>query len=619
MTRQSDSRRVDVRSSAAQVLRIVVASWLIFAGACYAITTLLAIANFGWTQLAFDQFRSYTSTLGLPFPDNLMVLENGHRPVIPALLRVIEIHAFASNQYLQVGFGAVCATLAATIVAATAWREETSSTPVRAAGVLFAMSGIFWLGNARMLLHGSESVAIYFVILCVIIGALMVRRGVAEGRARWMVGAAITCAMATFCFAAGVALFPTFLVLAWLLGARGRHLAIIFGAAALCAALYLFLLPGDSGVRGSLDFRPIESVGIAARWLASPWITGWLGFADPQTHDITLGTPLGMAMKNAANELQTLLHLRLASGGATLIGLVGLVVMITGILAKAFRRGPMTRTRTIAMALMMFAAATACLIGIGRLDYLERHPGQIFADRYLVWGCLFWMGIGLLLLTVANRRRPLLSYGLLVFACVLPIAMLPFHQYGASWGASVYRNNQASAAAAMSDLFDDRLFITNDDATLEQRLLSYRLLRERQLGPFRFAGARALGQVLAVEPLAESADLRVDIQTPVAVKDARDVSAGVRFEGVVETGIRAIRDRGPLAVIDPDRRVVGYAMFTNIGKSMHLPILSIPRKRGFDGYVRGYDPALGYRLVSLDIAGTTGAAWTLAKLPPLAP
>ena len=579
----------------------------------------MTIANFAWPQLAFDQFRSYTFYLGMPFPENVLMMENGHRPIIPALLRVLEIHAFSANQFLQIAFGTVCATLTASAIAITAWRETDSDATVRAAGVLLALTGIFWLGNARMLLHGTESEHVYLVMLCALSGALMVRRAVADDRASWMVGAAVACTVATFTFAAGIALYPTFLLLGWLLEARWRHLLIIVAVAALCLVLYLLLLPGDGGVRSSLDIRPLDSLIVAARWLASPWITGWLGFADPQTHQLVLGTSLGLAMKHSANLLQELLNLQWKTTGASLVGMTGLVVAVASIVIKGFRRGPMTATQTLAFALMMFAAATAVIIAIGRLDYLDRVPEQVFADRYLVWPCLFWMGIGLLLLSVANKQHAFLRIGLLVFACLLPVALFPFQQYGAGWGASVYRNNQASAAAAMSDLFDDRLFITNDDATLEQRLLSYQLLRERQLGPFRFAGTRALGQVLAAEPLAESDDLGVHVQDLIVVTDARDARAGARFEGVVETGIRAIRDRGPLAVIDPDRRIVGYAMFTNIGKSMHLPILSLPRKRGFDGYVRGYDPALGYRLVSLDIAGTNGAAWTLAELPPLAP
>lgn len=607
------------RSTTWFVLRALVIGWLLLAGLWYAISSLLTIANFAWPQLAFDQFRSYTYYLGMPFPDNVLMMENGHRPIIPALLRVAEIHAFAANQYLQIAFGTVGATLTASVIAITAWRETSTDVVVRAAGVMLALVGIFWLGNARMLLHGTESEHVYFVMLCAISGALMVRRAVANDRPSWMVGAAIASALATFSFAGGVALYPTFLMLGWLLGARWRHLLIIVAVAAICLGLYLFVLPGDGGVRSSLDFRPIDSLIVAARWLASPWVTGWLGFADPQTHEIVLSTQLGLAMKKSANFLQSLLQLQWKASGAMLIGMVGLAVAVTSVVIKGRRRGPMTVTRTLGFALTIFATATAVIIAVGRLDYLDQVPNQVFADRYLVWPCLFWVGIGLLLLSIANNRRAVLRNGLLAFYCLLPIVLLPFHQYGAGWGASVYRMNQAGAAAAMSDLFDDRLFNTGDDATLDQRVLSYRLLRERHLGPFRFAGTEAFGQMLVTEPLAEPADLRIDVQKTSVVTDARDTSTGARFEGVVATGIRAIRDRGPLAVIDPDRRIVGYAMFSNVGKPMRSLSLSIPLKRGFDGYVKNYDPTVRYRLLSLDRDGIQGIAWNLGELPALTP
>ncbi|MFZ2237117.1 MAG: hypothetical protein WAV67_12155 [Dokdonella sp.] len=603
----------------ARVVSRLLIGWLILAGLWYAMTSLVAIANYAWPQLAFDQFRSYTHYLGMPFPDNVLVMENGHRPIIPALLRVAEIHLFAANQYLQIAFGTFFAILTASVIAVTAWRETSSDALVRAAGVMLALVGIFWLANARMLLHGTESEHVYLVMFCGIAGSLMVRRAVSDDRAGWMVGAAIACMLATFSFAGGVALFPTFLALAWMLGARWRHILIIVAVAVLCLGLYLFVLAGNGSVRQSLDFRPLDSMVVSARWLASPWITGWLGLADSQPLGFVINTPLGLAMTHSAKFLQSLLHVEWKSSGATLIGSVGLTIMVASVVAKARRRGPMTATRTLAFALMMFAAATAGLIGVGRLDYLEKIPEQVFSDRYLVWPCLFWLGIGLMLLSLANARRPWLRDGLLAFSCMLPIALFSFQQYGAGWGASVYHMNQAGAAAAMSDLFDDRLFQTGDDATLAQRVLSYRLLREGHLGPFRYPGSEELGHLLAANPVAAPANISVFLQKTFAVTDARDGSNGARFEGVVAAGIRAIQARGPLAVIDPDRRIVGYAMFSNVGKPMRTLGFSMPLKRGFDGYVKNYAPAVRYRLVSLDSNGIQGITWNLGELSELTP
>lgn len=603
---------------AQQALTWGILAWLMTAAAYYALTTLFAIVNFAWPQLAFDQFRSYTFYLGLPFPESVLAMENGHRPIVPALLRVAEIHWFQANQYLQIGFGTLCATLTASIIAVTAWRERQAPLLVRGAGVLLAIIGIFWLGNARMLLHGTESEHAYLVMLCLVSGAVMVRLSATQDSALWMLGAALTCVIATFTFGAGIALFPTFLFLGWLLRARWRDLLIILMIAALCFILYVFVLPGENGVRGSLDLRPIDSLSITPRWLASPWITGWLGFADPQTHQITIRGGLAGWLKASANALQSLLHIEWKTTGALLIGSLGLVLAATAFVMKARRRGPMPAIQSMALALIMFTTASAVLISISRLRYLEQHPGQIFSDRYLLWPCLFWMGIGLWLLSTFRDRPVWLRNGLIAFVALLPIVLLPFHRYGEGWGASVYRLNQATAAAGMTDLFDDRLFDTGADASLEQRVLSYQLLRERNLGPFRFAGSNALGSTLDAEP-SPSHDISVAMEATSTVKDARDATIGGRFGGIVRSGIKAIDARGPLAVIDADRKIVGYAMFSHVGKPRRSLSFSLPMKRGFDGYIKNFQGSAHYRLVSLSSEGSHGQSWLLAEIPPATP
>lgn len=587
-------------------------AWLLLAAVWYALTALATIANFAWPQLIFDQLRSYTFYLGLPFPANVLAMENGHRPIVPALLRVAEIHLFAANQYLQIGFGTLCATLTAGLIAHVVWREEDLPTPLRAAGVLMASVAIFWLANARMLLHGTESEHAYLVMLCLLVGSLMVRRCAHEGGFGWMVGAATACVIATFTFGAGIALLPTFLLIGWLLRTPWRYLWVLVGTTLACFVLYVFVLPGDGAVRNYLELRPLDSLIVAVRWLASPWITGWLGLADPPVTKMVLRTPLAEALKSSANFLQTLLHLEWRSSGAALIGMAGLGVAAIAVVAKAVHRGPMTRVQTLALTIVVFGAATAAIIGIGRIDYLERHPDQIFADRYLLWPCLFWLGIWLALVT-ASTGRPWLRRGLLALATVLPVMLYTLHVFGAGWGATVYRNDQASAAAGMSDLFDERLFRNDAAATVKQSVQVYRLMRERRLGPFRIVGSDRLHETLAVAPSPPVAGISVDMGSTSAVADARDRAAGVRFQGVVSTGIRVIHERGPLAVIDPDRRIVGYAMFSHVGKPMRTLSLSLPLKRGFDGYIKGYDPAIRYRLVSMASAGDE--SWELADIP----
>src|SRR5262249_20118578 len=59
-----------------------------------AVTTFSGIVNFGWRQPMFDQWREYETFLDLPFPQNVIQLNNGHRPMLPNLVRIAEIEWF---------------------------------------------------------------------------------------------------------------------------------------------------------------------------------------------------------------------------------------------------------------------------------------------------------------------------------------------------------------------------------------------------------------------------------------------------------------------------------------------------------------------------------------------
>jgi len=151
------TRRLDPR----RIPKYIVAAFFLAAGFYFAATTLCAIINFAWRQPMFDQYRSYATFLSLPFPQNILQSDNGHHPVIPNLFRLAEIHWFATNQLLQISVGTCCAFLSATIISVSVWRTRNLPLVARAAGVMLAVLGLLWLANARMLLHGNESLDVY--------------------------------------------------------------------------------------------------------------------------------------------------------------------------------------------------------------------------------------------------------------------------------------------------------------------------------------------------------------------------------------------------------------------------------------------------------------------------
>ena len=200
--------------------------FFLIAGCLYLTSGLCAIANFAWLQPVFDQFRLYDIYLSQPFPNNVLQLENGHRPVIPSLLRLAEIHWLQANQMLQIVLGAGFATATSAIVAWFGWRSRRLSLPARAASVMLAVIGVFWLSNARMLLHGNELVHAYLIMVCVTSGSFCVYRAGSGAPAAWMSFASLCAAIATFSFGPGIAAFPALLFVGWLQRVPLRALAL---------------------------------------------------------------------------------------------------------------------------------------------------------------------------------------------------------------------------------------------------------------------------------------------------------------------------------------------------------------------------------------------------------
>ncbi len=609
--------RMDTMSEGRRALSGVVPSvpdaWFVLAGVFYLVTALAMIAAFAWPQPTLDQFRLYPIYLELPFPENVLQRENGHRPIIPGLIRVLEIHWLGANQVLQIVFGALCALATAACAALVALREARLGRSMRLAGAMLAVMAVFWLGNARMLLHGNELVHAYLLTLSVALGALCV--WAARGRPwPWMASACLCGVVATFCFGPGLALFPALALAAWCVGVPWRAALLPLPVGVACMVLYLFVLPGDDAVRDSLVFSPRDTLLLAARWIASPWINGWLGYADPPLRDWSVKL---MAERNwgilvgSANLVQSMSGLDAKGGLAALIGLGGYAVLAATLLRALRDRRALSRLDTLALVLMLFGAATALLIALARHDYFQAHPDQVFADRYLVWPCLFWLGVAFALFGMARDRR-WLRIAVLAVAAVLPIAAYPTHALWAGWGETVYRANQAGGAAVRSDVFDaDALMREDASVTLAEKLRSLRLFRERGLAMFATPGAGWLGRALEVAPETD-AGIRIEMRSRRAVEDLREGARhGGRIDGMVRDGLARIPRDSVLVVLDGQDRVAGFAAFT-FRRSGGLRRI-FQRKRGFDAYVRDYDAAAEYRLVA--VAPDARSALLLGRLP----
>jgi len=597
---------VQNNANGAERIRALLGDWLLpawFLGFAlfFAATAACTLLNYALRQPTFDQYKEYAAYLSHPFLDSVLNVENGHHPVFPALLANIEIALFHANQYLQLGVGSACVFVTVALLAFIAWRHEMPR-PARAAGVMLAVLGVLWLANARMLLQGVGQLQIYLVMLSVIIA--MWATWIAAQKDSWTAtGTASTAsAVAMFTFGAGVAAFPTVLVLGFLLRLRWQKLLLLLLAFALCLVLYIYVLPGHEGVRNSLALRPLDSFATAAQWLSSPWANAFFGLADPPlqpwlTQNFRHTEIVGPLLTRMANTLVAGTGWRWQSI-STIFGIAGLLTFVLLLLRRLVRRVPFLRYTAIATGLCIFGAMTAAIIGIGRLDYLAGNPNQVFADRYLGWPCLFWMGLMLLLLDEICQRELRARAALLVLPLILlPVLLLPTHRGWAGWAASMHQLAQRSAAAARSDVFDAAVFPEGDDAGREDVLRTLSLLKENRLAMFADSGWQLLGtSIVETAPVRE---ITLTAHVMDTLRDGVSDLPAASVEGELTQGMALVRGT-QLVIVDDTQRVCGIAEFSFASRESDHPLrLHLPRKRGFDGYIRDYHAERSYRVAVL--------------------
>ena len=98
------------------------------------------------------------------------------------------------------------------------------------------------------------------------------------------------------------------------------------------------------------------------------------------------------------------------------------------------------------------------------------------------------------------------------------------------------------------------------------------------------------------------------------LRDLRDDRPIARFDGWISSGIKEAQKGGFLAVLDIDNHIVGFAEYSFIRPGSQALRFDVPRKRGFDGYIRDYDPMARYRVVVID--GLHGEGRLLYEITP---
>ncbi|MCE4360980.1 hypothetical protein [Xanthomonas hortorum] len=524
-----DRRRADRAWSKLPEVLLVGAKW------SYLSIGMLAMVTLSPKVLYADPWRFAKNLLGQPWPRNVLAVDNGHREVLPNLLRLAELRWFDGNQWLQIWVGIALALLTVWMLLRLVRTERLGSLAQAAAGLVCATS-IFWLGNERALVHANESVHVYLITAFLVAGCWLLGHGSGWWRA---VLAALCGFAATFCFGAGIATFVALLVMLLLRRASWAQWCIVLSG--FSVSLLLVLGFGDAHTQGARIIAPLSQLDIVLRWLSAPFIYACLPLVDVNVAaklPVESLRAVAVAISNAYTALFG--PVMISAWPHRLIGGLG-VGGLMGITYSLWRRRAESVAELTAISIAWFALAIGAAIALARAIYFQSFPEQLLAGRYLPWSVLFWSGLLLWSFVRYGHFHPrrVAVAGLVLACCLVPSTL---------WMALLAQRMQTAAnmtatAAAAGVIDADAVY---GETVLTEVADALPLLRAEDTSIFAWPETRYLdGTQVAADPVA-IADVAA---TP--VRNLLNDAPAIRFDFKAETSASRLVlmcDKTPLGV-----------------------------------------------------------------------
>ncbi len=475
-----------------------------------------------------DQFRLTLRYLTVPFPLSVFELENGHRPVIPGVLRWIELKYFSGRQALQVVTAWGAALGAAALLMRMCWREMDV---VRVSAVACAIaSTVFWNANARMFIHAYEATHVFFIFASLIVALSLVTCDGAVTTKQVLL-ACLAAVVATFSFGPGIIVHGTIVGLLVVRRVPWPRVALALGVAVTIYVLYSYVLPGAVGVRASsgavswINTSYFVWLRACAYWVEMllPW-----GYVD--------GTGLGVCL--------------------TVFGTV-LAYTAYCTVRLWLDKAPMSRCTLVGIGLMMFGLLTNLLIAVNRTELFLLNPSDAIAERYLFWSALVWLGVALFWLSTTS---PFVTKAgtAIVFAVVFTAAFaIPKAHWWRAWSVSTYRVVELTATAYEQRIPHDHRIFEIAGSDIPATLQSVATMRTAKVMAFASDAGDWMGQTLKLDLSTAAAPHFAAIESAI---DTRNLPQGTEWR-IIDSEIPRLLAHKTAAqnfwLADSKRRVVG--------------------------------------------------------------
>ena len=572
---------------------VLIQLWFAAAALYYLVTGIEAILRWAPHALYADQWRQYVDYLSLPFPQNILHADNGHRLVLPNFIAWIELKGWQGNQWLQIAVGILSLLGTAALIAGICLRDRTAASWRRAAGAFAGVFAIFWLGNARTLTHSTELLHTSLPMLFLAIALHATLRATEPASASksaspipYLALALCAAALATFSFGYGMAVFVAILAaLAARKAPRSQWLLCLAGLG-LTLALYV-LLPGGDGVRGVMTFAPLENVLTGARWLGAPFVELFKYLLEPDASGLVPGPLRGGIHRIATSAAVYFPNPSTATLPYAAFGAFGMLALIAASLRSALRREATAPMQALGLGIAWLGLTAAAIVSVSRLDYFRQFPDQIYANRYLPWPCLFWLGLALVALGNAKTKASVFTKTTFAFVLLLPLVGQPTQHGGRIYAQLVRGSIDNTAAGSEVGVIEKGASL--GETQTDEFLRGIDLLKRNRVAQFATRAATRLGH-----PLPDAA--RVVADATLETRSIDDNAIGPPGTAVVVRLPAANADDPPqLLLLDAQRDVVGIV---NRDARLQPP--------GYSGYARCH-PCDGLRAAEDRDADPAGA------------
>ncbi|MEO5625838.1 MAG: hypothetical protein ABIQ70_07515 [Dokdonella sp.] len=462
----------------------------LLAAACAYVAVAVAAVVLVSPRVPFaDAWRHYARLLDTPFPSSVLAADNGHPEIFANLVRYASLHWLAGDERLQIAAGLVLALATWGMMLRIVLRANDLPALTRAMAALALTLGVFWLGNARALLHDNESLHVYSVLLCVVgaIALVVDRNGRSFASRSRVAMASGLCFVAAFNFGSGIAGFAALFVLLFV--QRGAMRDYLVVAAGLVLALLCYRgLAG--GAFAAWSFRPWEQAGVALRWLAAPLIFLFWPLVDPAAaaalpHPFDGVGAIARAWTAVCGDVHRSVVPQELAGAA----LIFMIVIATLRRRRADDAG--NPIANLGLALAWFGVGVAGMVGLTRTSYFAENPLQLYAPRYLSWSTLAWAGLLTVFLAKPIRRQlqlvVIVAIGVLALAAEGGMLVIMQHERDTA---------NADAVSAVVGIWPDGR--SPGENTRDDVSAGAAALRRAGTGPFAWPEAAMLGQALPV-------------------------------------------------------------------------------------------------------------------------